>query len=208
MLVFIDESGDAGFKFDSGSSRYFVLTAVIFDDDLEAERVALAIKLLKRDLKASDQFEFKFNGTDPARKVKFFQTVAPGAFRVRALIIDKQFIRLADLRTDKGLFYNYAVKLLLKDEKSGLVEARIRLDGHGDREYKKAAQSYLKAQLNAPGNRAIKNVRFVDSKGDMLIQLADMASGAIYRSLNDSKADKDVYISLIRKRIENLWKLK
>lgn len=36
MLVFIDDSGDPGFKIEKGSSSVFVIALVIFDDDLEA----------------------------------------------------------------------------------------------------------------------------------------------------------------------------
>lgn len=46
MIVFIDDSGDPGFKLDKGSSAFSVITLVIFDDALEAEKVALAIKEL------------------------------------------------------------------------------------------------------------------------------------------------------------------
>ena len=47
MLIFIDDSGDPGFKFDRGSSGYFIIAMVVFDDESEAERVAAAIKKLK-----------------------------------------------------------------------------------------------------------------------------------------------------------------
>ncbi len=36
MLVFIDESGDTGLKIDKGSSKYFVIALVIFEDHEEA----------------------------------------------------------------------------------------------------------------------------------------------------------------------------
>ena len=48
MLIFIDDSGDPGFKLDKGSSAFFVIALIIFDDELEAEKVALAIKELRR----------------------------------------------------------------------------------------------------------------------------------------------------------------
>ena len=51
MLVFIDDSGDPGFKFDRGSSRFFVIVLLIFNDELEAEKTAIAIKELRRSLK-------------------------------------------------------------------------------------------------------------------------------------------------------------
>lgn len=41
MLVFIDDSGDPGFKLQKGSSLIFVIGCVIFDDELEAEKTAI-----------------------------------------------------------------------------------------------------------------------------------------------------------------------
>ncbi|MFA6518596.1 MAG: DUF3800 domain-containing protein [Candidatus Shapirobacteria bacterium] len=48
MLIFIDESGDAGFRIQKGSSAHFVISLVIFDDELDAEETALKIKRLKK----------------------------------------------------------------------------------------------------------------------------------------------------------------
>ncbi len=36
MLVFVDESGDAGMKLDGGSSEFFVVTAILFEEHDEA----------------------------------------------------------------------------------------------------------------------------------------------------------------------------
>lgn len=60
MFVFIDDSGDPGFKTQQGSSAVFVISLVLFDDPLEAEKTSLAIKQLRRTLKVSDLYEFKF----------------------------------------------------------------------------------------------------------------------------------------------------
>ena len=38
MLVFLDESGDPGMKLQQGSSEYFFVTLVIFEDNEEALR--------------------------------------------------------------------------------------------------------------------------------------------------------------------------
>lgn len=38
MLVFIDDSGDPGFKLQKGSSLIFVISCIIFDEELEAEK--------------------------------------------------------------------------------------------------------------------------------------------------------------------------
>jgi hypothetical protein len=46
MLVFIDDSGDPGFKIGKGSTSHFIISMVIFADELEAEKTAVAIKCL------------------------------------------------------------------------------------------------------------------------------------------------------------------
>jgi hypothetical protein len=60
MLVFIDDSGDPGFKLEKGSSSHFVIACVIFQDELEALKVKVALKELKRSLKYPENVEFKF----------------------------------------------------------------------------------------------------------------------------------------------------
>jgi len=71
MIVFVDESGDSGFSIEKGSSKVFVIACVIFDDELEAEKTAVAIKELKRSLKFSDKTEFKFNGSRKTVRLAF-----------------------------------------------------------------------------------------------------------------------------------------
>ncbi len=48
MIVFIDDSGDPGFKVAKGSTSHFVICLVIFDDELIAEETAVRIKKLRR----------------------------------------------------------------------------------------------------------------------------------------------------------------
>jgi hypothetical protein len=50
MLVFIDESGDPGLKPDSGSSDYFIVTLVVFEDNDEALATDHRIECLKKEL--------------------------------------------------------------------------------------------------------------------------------------------------------------
>lgn len=91
MLVFIDDSGDTGFKFERGSSRYFVISLLIFDDDLEAEKMSVAIKQLKRDVGIGDHEEFKFNKSRDKNRELFLQTINYFSFRIRSLIVEKKF---------------------------------------------------------------------------------------------------------------------
>ena len=49
VLVFIDESGDTGLKVVAGSSRYFVISLVIFEDHEETIACDRQIEELKSD---------------------------------------------------------------------------------------------------------------------------------------------------------------
>lgn len=84
MLVFLDDSGDPGFKVKKGSSPCFVIALVIFDDALEAEACAVDIKKLRRQLGLSDHFEFKFSKCCDQFRAQFLSRVASYQFRVRA----------------------------------------------------------------------------------------------------------------------------
>jgi hypothetical protein len=43
MLVFIDESGDSGMKGKAGSSRLFVVTAILIEENEDAEQQIVSL---------------------------------------------------------------------------------------------------------------------------------------------------------------------
>jgi len=58
MLIFFDESGDSGMKQKPGSSLFFVVTAILFEEHEEAEKCEQAICSLRQRLHLHEQFEF------------------------------------------------------------------------------------------------------------------------------------------------------
>ncbi len=207
MLVFIDDSGDPGFKFDKGSSTHFVIACIVFDDNLDAEETALRIKRLRRSLGWRDDHEFKFNKASKDIRLAFLNEIKSCKFRVRAIVADKSIIRSVELRRNKNKFYNYMIKEVLSKSAGKITDGRIRLDGHEDRSYKKAAITYFRQQANPDGS-IIKDMKFVNSKNDNLIQLADMVAGSLLRTTQKRKTDSDIYLKVINKRIEDIWYFK
>jgi len=205
MLVFIDDSGDPGFKIEKGSSPVFVIACVVFDDELEAEKTAVAIKELRRQLKKSDAFEFKFNKGNREIRLKFLERVIQFKFRIRAIVFEKIKVRSGELKTSKQSFYNYAIKMVLKHNFGTIKEAKIRLDGHGDRLYRHEVIRYLRRELNNKEDRVFRKLQFVDSKTNVLTQMSDMIAGAIHRKYVLGKTDTLEYFSKIKKRVEDLW---
>ena len=208
MLVFIDDSGDPGFKFNKGSTNFFVISLVIFDDELEAEKTAVAIKDLKRTLNFPDDMEFKFFRSSNNVRKEFLQTVNFFKFRVRSLVIDKTLVRSEELRGNKNSFYAYAIKTVLKYSDKTVSNAKIKIDGSGDRIFRKSFLSYLKRELSSGHKRIIQNCKIVNSSGNVLIQMADMIAGSVRRSYDISKKDHLVYKSIIKKHIEDEWQFK
>jgi hypothetical protein len=206
LIIFIDDSGDPGFKVTKGSSAVFVIALVIFDDPLDAEETALKIKRLRQKLNRPEKFEFKFNKCSKDFRCMFLDTITGARFRVRAIVMPKNNIYGKELRRSKESFYNYAIKMVLKHSDNTIIDAKIRIDGHGDRKFKQAMNNYLRKELNSPGKTIFTNLKIIDSKENVLIQLADMVAGAIHRSYYNDKTDKDLYKSMIAEKIENEWK--
>lgn len=207
MLVFIDDSGDPGFKTDRGSSKIFVISLVIFDDELEAEKTSLSIKELRRKLKVSDRYEFKFNKTDRKFKNLFFGTVKMFKFRVRAISVDKKTIFSSRLRSLKENFYNYIVMQVLKQSAGRVKNAKLKFDKRGERALRNEMRAYLSKQLDNKNKKIFKDFKFVDSRQNTLIQLADMVAGAVFSA--STGKDKS-YLEGLRKagRIEDIWPFK
>jgi hypothetical protein len=203
VLIFIDESGDAGFNIAKGSSQNFVVVCVIFDDPLDAEETAVRIKRLKRELGKSDDFEFKFNGCSRDYRTAFFEKVASCSFKYRAIIMDKDRIYGPELRRSKDSFYNFTVKNVLKHSSGSIRDAKVVIDGAGSREFKRTMGAYLRKMVNERSS-IIKELKFKNSRNNVLLQLADMVAGAVHRSCT-AKSDASVYRALIKQREEDVW---
>jgi uncharacterized protein DUF3800 len=206
MLIFIDESGDPGFKIDKGSTPVFVIAMVIFDDHLEAEKASLAIKELRRELKVNDKYEFKFNKTDGRFKNAFFHATCKYNFRVRATIVKKSIIYSSTLRNKKESFYNFIVMQILKQSKT-IKHAKLRFDRRGEKLLRDEMRIYLSQQLDNKTNDVFTDLKFVDSKQNTLIQLADMVAGSIAWAHGGKSK---IYLNKLERagRIEDIWPFK
>jgi hypothetical protein len=205
LLVLIDESGCPGFKLTKGSTPYFVIGMVIFENFLQAEITSKTIQELRQLLKIKP--EFKFSKTRPEVKDKFFDSICQHDFEIRALVVDKSRIYSSKLRNDTDAFYNYFLKSLMQNDSNILQNASIKIDGNGDKEFKKALSAYLRQSI---GQNKIKKFKFVDSRNDNLIQLADMIVSAIARSYNKNRIDGNRWLNVLRKngKIKNIWEFK
>jgi hypothetical protein len=200
MLVFIDESGDPGFKLAKGSTAAFVALMVAFSDAQAALDTQVAIEVLA--LRLGIRGEFKFSKSRPEVKDAFFKTIALQPFRVRAIVVEKKLIYSQRLRDNKEDFYSFFVKSMLKFDNGLLTGAKVVIDGSGDRAYRQELATYLRRHC---GTGAIKQIRFCNSVNDRLVQLADMCAGAIARSYKTDKEDAWRWRAMLNPKIDDVW---
>ncbi len=209
MLIYIDESGDAGFKTNQGSSKCLVVCLVCFNSQALAEEATQAIQTVRSELGWPSHVEFKFSKTKHEIREKFLRAVAGIPFEICAIVMQKDLIRSEHLRSNKDDFYRYTVKHGLGSATSLIEGADIFIDGSGDRVFKKEFSAYLRKEFSPANGASFNSFRFVkESENNQLIQLADMCAGAIGRAYSPEKKHYDLYRHIISKRIRNEWPFK
>ena len=200
MLVFIDESGDAGFDVQKGASPIFAIGLVIFHAQAEANRTQVLIRSAAEEIQGGR--EFKFNKCSNDRRDTFFQLVTSCDFRIRAIVVEKHHIRSSKLRSEPSSFYNFFLKSVLKFDNDVLRNAKVIVDGSGNSQFRMNLKKYLSSTL-PPGS--IKSVVMRDSHREPLLQLADMTIGAIARSYRSDRVDCDRWREKLLPKIDNVW---
>jgi hypothetical protein len=204
QVIWLDDSGDAGFKFKRGSTRYFVIACIIFDDPLDSEFANVGIRMYRRSLGWKDTHEFKFNKTRKDERLAFLKEVQKYNFKIRAVVVDKTKVTDTRLKTSKQSFYLAIVKDVLVHFGDRMDDAKIYLDGQNIKGYTQKMRTFLRQALNTDKLR-MRKFSTADSIKEVLVQLADMVAGSLNRSYQESKTDKDEYRALIESKIEDIW---
>jgi hypothetical protein len=146
MLVFVDESGDSGMKSKEGSSIYFVVTAILFEENEAAEACDACIDQVRTELRLHPRAEFHFNKCCDAHRLRFLQAVAPMDFFYLSFVLNKAKLWGPGFHY-KEPFYKYATRLLFENAKPHLTRAIVTLDRSGDREFTRELATYLKRRI-------------------------------------------------------------
>lgn len=201
MLVFIDESGDPGWKLQQGSSRFFCIALVVFEDAEDALACDQRIDLLRHELgwKANDEFHFKGN-SDRVRRT-FLEAVARYNFFYYTFILNKDQSKLwGEGFKDKHSFYKYACGLVFENAKDKLSGATVVIDRSGNLDFRKQLEKYLRRRMNAGKSRVICKVKMQRSSSNNLLQLADYVAGSVTRSLQTGRKSATDYRKMIAHR--------
>ena len=200
MLVFIDESGDSGFKLDQGSSRFFTIALVAFEDNEEATACDQRITLLRREIGWQEGAEFHFKQTSHRGRRLFLKAVAPYGFFYYGFVLNKDPKKLwGEGFRYKDSFYKYACGLVFENAKEKLRNATVVIDKSSSRDFRRQLAHYL-TRKTREGEAQIKKVKMQRSSSNNLLQLADYVAGVINRSTQNRKKFADEYRRMIAPR--------
>lgn len=179
MHVYLDDSGDAGMKFDSGSSRFLIMSACVFKDVDAIRPLADSINACRQEHRHNR--EFKYSKTKERIADSFFESLQGHPFSVRAICIDKAKIYSKSLSEAPNGLKNYAVMQLLTHSFGEVRDAKLFVDGQDLRAFGMTGQDYFMKSVNSRVPGTLSQVQFADSAQNVMIQLADMVAGAIHR---------------------------
>lgn len=197
QIVFIDESGDPGFK--ASSSQNFAFALITFDENEHAEITDKIISNLA--IVAKHKSEFKYSKTCNNVKDIFFRGIVGCPFRAKVLYVNKMIVQSDSLRNDANKFYNFFLKQVITHAQ--LKRASIKLDGKKDT-VKRELISYIRTQAK----EAVYTIKYEDSKNNRLIQLADMIVGLVIHACAPTASEQQKEWLKILKRKIDIWQFK
>jgi len=207
MLVFIDESGDVGLKIKEGSSRFFVISLVVFEDHKEAEACDKRISLIARELGYNQGFIFHFKDNSHKIRLAFLEAVAPYDFFYFGFVLDKNPQKLWGKGFQfKESLYKSTCSYVFENAKPYLRNAIVIIDKSGKKVFRSQLATYLKKRINDEPNAIIKKVKMQPDRGNNLLQLADYVAGVINRYAQGKKFSHEYRRFIAAKEINvQIW---
>lgn len=203
--IFLDESGDLGFK--KTSSKWFLFTIAMVKDQRSLERV---IKKVWRTLKKKHTHLGELHAShekDQTRKRVLRSLAQLPDLKVLCIILNKQKVHV-DLQNQKNYLYNYTANILLdRMQKKGRVEDADAIHLFVDRKdtKKKLRENFTNYLTSSMAKRRAGQFRVElhTSHENKSLQAVDFISWAIFRKYEFGDFE---FYEMIKKKIldENL----
>jgi len=200
-FIYIDDSGDAGLR-NSNTDRLIIAAVIMVDEDKKAA-LSNSINLYREQLGWHELDEFKFTKTNKTILVDLINHIKSFDYKAYAVVLDKKEVDIDSIPKEKISIYNHVLKELLlrvcKDKQN------ITIDGKYGKKHDAEVRVYLRKQLRDSGVTGT-SIKFIDSRKDSLVQLADIVVGSIARSYKN-KTDSQKYIDLLKDKIIKIEKI-
>ena len=202
--LYIDDSGDPGFK--TTSTSHLVIAAVLLLDEDKKLLLDDAITIFRRNLGWSELHEFKFNTAKKEIILDLIEFVKPFDFTAHVMVLDKAKVKPEKMPKDNASLYYHVIKELLLKLNLAECEPIISIDGRAGRQYAREIKTYLRKSLREKGVEKSR-IYLVDSRKNSLIQLADVVAGSVARSYRTDKSDAKVYKKALDDKITKIHEM-
>ena len=195
MLAFVDESGNTGDKMLIGSSDFFVVAAVVFQNNRDADSCSRTINQIRQKHNLPAGYEFHYADNSLRVKELFLRRVAPHHFSYYIFAIDKDYEYLTSIGLTTGQqygkeLYKLSVLKAVESAKPYLKDANVIIDESGGKNFRRELITFLRQSLPNEGTeRSIKKFSTQDSKRSNLLQLADYVAGIVNRYLQGKQRE-------------------
>ncbi len=191
MFLFIDESGNAGVRFDAGSSRFFVVAAVIIQNEQMLNSCERILQRAKQSLKLSKNYELHFRENSHAVRMNILQQITPLDWQYVATIIDKQ--RLPLIARNKFALYQIAISAFLPIIQPLLIKTMITIDHTQAIDFQRQLFRSIKHQIRSLEPDSRPRITMQRSQNHLLLQLADYVAGILNRRAQGLHKSQDYY---------------
>lgn len=202
--AFIDEFGAFGRKFDNpGCSTHFIITAVIADDS-DLPLLDKNIERIRGKYFQTGEMKSKTINKNHKKRVEILKELKNLPFKVFVFVCDKRRIYENSGLTYKKTFYKFLNNLVYEELRTAFRQLKIVADEVGGNEYLASFAKYVRDKEVPLSLFDQHEFKFSDSKGALLVQVADIISGSLayhYDEHKKKKAEGFNYLSLLREKI-------
>lgn len=199
--AYIDESGNHDLATEKdGASNYFLILAVVVEQE-NVSALTSAVESIRQEFFGSG--EMKSSRLKDDRRIKILGALSPLPFRFYAVAVDKTRICKDSGLVHKKSFIKFTNGRLYKALFQNLTDLTVYADGHGGAEFIESFKKYLETS-HVPDLFSRPQIEIVDSKSQILVQLADLLVGTaakVYEGKTTAES-RGVFLAFLRtKRI-------
>jgi hypothetical protein len=194
--ILLDESGDLGFSFDKGSSKYFVMAVLVTDNKRALEKI---VRIVHKGIPAKKKLGVLHAYHDkPITRIRFLKRLANSGCKTFMLVVDKR--KLADKTKKDPELYEYLAETLLarlfmsrSQELSKtviLIASRREKGKSSDSRFKERVESKIKSCCSVD-----IDIKICTPAQEKALQAVDVVSWAIFRKYEEGDNE---YFNLIK----------
>ncbi len=198
-IAYIDECGNFGFDFEKeGTSLFYVLTAIVIETS-RLDEFHQQFESIKKN-NGFKNTELKSSNLKESSRARIISQLLPVDFRIVLFIADKKRIREdTPLRDYKQTFVKNMNNRMHHLLYQAYPKLKIIMDETGYPEFQQSFRTYVANNRRQYNLLNEYDFDFVDSRDEILVQLADLIGGSINKWLINPQSTN--YLEMLRGKI-------